>query len=221
MIPVVWNHRVAAVVLKPPGLATQAPVPYPSLETTLREQFASRTDYLAFPHRLDRPVGGLILVAFTKRVARVLSEQFEARRVRKSYLALVEGVLAQDSETWTDPLRKIEGEARVEIANDDAVAVKPDVKLATLDMRVILRLPSRTLLELRPSTGRMHQLRIQTASRGHAIVGDTLYGSAQSCTGLTEGAIALQAAELEFNDPTTGRRVTAIAPPPDWDPRNA
>jgi 23S rRNA-/tRNA-specific pseudouridylate synthase len=74
----------------------------------------------------------------------------------------------------------------------------------------------------------MHQLRVQTATRGHAIVGDRLYGAAESpivsglkperAMELGEDEIALQAARLEFNDPVSGRRVVVEAPPTSWSP---
>ncbi len=216
MIPVVWRNDIAAVVIKPSGLATQAPAPHASLETMLRLQFAKHGQYIALPHRLDRPVSGLILVAFTKRAARLLGEQFEARRITKTYLALVVGSVADEPATWSDHLRKVENQPRCELVSPDLLSNKPDAKLAELHMRVIVRFVSTTLIEMKPSTGRMHQLRVQTSARGHAIVGDRQYGSGQSCPGLSADAIALQASKLEFNDPATGRRLTVEAPPAEW-----
>jgi len=216
MISVIWSSDAAAVVLKPAGLATQAPAPHDSLEIRIREQFADRTSYIAFPHRLDRPVSGLILVAFTKRAARLLGEQFEARRIAKTYIALVQGHVSADSQLWTDYLRKIDDEARVEVIPEEIAATSTDTKLAELQMRVIQRGDARTLVELCPLTGRMHQLRVQSASRGHVIIGDSQYGSEVSCEGLVDGCIALQAAKLEFNDPVNGKRVIVEAPPAPW-----
>ncbi len=216
MITVIWSNDVAAVVLKPSGLSTQAPAPHDSLEKQIREQFANQSSYVAFPHRLDRPVGGLILVAFTKRAARLLGAQFETRRIAKTYNALVEGIVASDSQHWKDYLRKVENEARVEIVSEAAASLAPDAKLAELQMNVITRFDDFSLVELRPTTGRMHQLRVQSASRGHAIVGDSQYGSQRTCEGLLVGTIALQAAKLEFNDPINGKRVLVEAPPEKW-----
>jgi len=238
MIPVIWSSDAATVVLKPAGLATQAPPPHDSLEMRIREQFADRTSYIAFPHRLDRPVGGLILVAFTKRAARLLGEQFEARRVAKTYVALVQGRVDADSQRWTDFLRKVDDEARVEVVpgqvadktlpydglpspskgttNLEVRRTAGDAKLAELQMRVIQRGDAQTLIELCPLTGRMHQLRVQAASRGHVIIGDSQYGSELSCEGLADGCIALQASKLEFNDPVNGKRVIVEAPPTAW-----
>ena len=69
-IDVLWDGEISIVVQKPAGLPTQAPAGVESLESVLRLQLADRSDYIAFPHRLDRPVGGVILVALRKRAAR-------------------------------------------------------------------------------------------------------------------------------------------------------
>jgi len=226
MISVLWNCPSAAVVYKPAGLATQSPPPHESLETVLRRQFEQRANYLAFPHRLDRPVSGLILVAFTKHSARLLGAQFEARTVNKSYVALVHGRIAEDHAVWRDYLRKVDGEARAETIAEAEAAQTPDAKPAELAMTVLRRYDACTLVKLEPVTGRMHQLRVQTATRGHAIVGDRLYGAAESPSvsglgpelelELGTDEIALQAARLEFNDPLSGKRVLVEAPPTPW-----
>jgi len=216
MIEVVWNGEACMVVNKPAGLATQAPPPHESLETRLREQVTTRSNYFALPHRLDRPVSGLILVALTKKAARLLGEQFEARRVTKRYRALVEGNVVDDVQHWSDHLRKVDDEARAEVVPPEQVANTPDAKHAELSMSVVTRFDDQTLIELNPVTGRMHQLRVQSASRGHAIIGDVQYGSTRSISKIEDGCIALHAWSLEFNDPTTGRRISVTSPPPVW-----
>lgn len=216
MIDVIWDSGSTIVVSKPAGLATQAPPPYESLETLLRMQLKARTSYIAFPHRLDRPVSGLLLVALTKRAARLLGEQFEARRVNKTYLALVEGQLPHESMVWADWMRKLDEEARAEIVSDEQRSLFTDAKLAESKARLIASDATTSLLELQPLTGRMHQLRVQTASRGHAILGDALYGCQRRIASMNDGEIALQASKIEFNDPMNGRRVCVEAPSPKW-----
>ncbi len=90
-IDILWDGEIAIAVNKPAGLSTQAPEGADSLESILRKQLADRSEYVAFPHRLDRPVGGVILVALRKRAARLLNEQFAARKVCKEYRAVVSG----------------------------------------------------------------------------------------------------------------------------------
>ncbi len=166
----------------------------------MRAQLAERTDYIAFPHRLDRPVGGVILVALRKRAARLLSEQFAARKIIKQYLAVVAGRVEGD-EYWNDFLVKLPDQAKaavVEESHPQAKAAKTRVEIVAYDSA-----NDQTLLKLYPETGRMHQLRVQAAFRGHPIDGDTLYGGRPSM----EAKIKLQAQSLTFYDPRNGKRI--------------
>ena len=141
----------------------------------MREQLADRTDYLAFPHRLDRPVSGVILVATRKRAARLLSDQFASRKVQKIYHAWVTGkVQPHQLGRWVDHVRKITGKPLTEIvesSSEGAQIAETQASLRAYDVSA-----NRSLLELSPQTGRMHQLRIQTAHRGFPIIGDSQYG---------------------------------------------
>lgn len=194
------------MVWKPAGLPTQAPPAAESLETTLARQLHHRSAYLAFPHRLDRPVGGVILVALGKRAARLLSEQFASRKVVKEYRAVVSGRLQPSEQRWSDLIVKIPDQARAEIVASDQPGAKPaETRVTVLDYD-----PGRdqTTLQLFPETGRMHQLRVQAAHRGHPIVGDPIYGG--SVDDATH-SIALEAIALTFHDPRNGRIVTVSA----------
>jgi 23S rRNA-/tRNA-specific pseudouridylate synthase len=240
-IRVVWESPQASVVIKPAGIATQAPAGLPSLEFALRgqwfgEEAVARTSdpatYLALPHRLDRPVSGLLLVARTKRAARLLGQQFESRKVAKRYLAWVEGIYrpnkdvtaADPSDTvWHDRLRKLEGLPRAEIVADPANSQE-----AITTVRVLGYAADRTLIELSPETGRMHQLRVQSAHRGHPIIGDIRYGARHDPAWdeaiepdrypdryLGGEAIALHAWRLGFHDPISGKW-TEVRQLPHW-----
>lgn len=243
MIRVLWQSDHCLVVFKPAGLPTQAPAAYESLESRLRDQRAAATGddgkppYLALPHRLDRAVSGVILVALTKRAARLLGQQFQSRKIAKTYLAWVQGQVADETATWSDRLVKVPEQARVEVvpppvgetptappglANSATAADAPalaDPRAALTTMRVLRRQGNATLLELRPLTGRMHQLRVQAAHRGHPILGDSLYGSTApwgcEATAGESATIALHAWQVGFHDPRSGRWVSAEAPP-DW-----
>ena len=174
-VAVLWDGQVSAVIMKPAGLATQAPNDLPCLEQIVRQEFSTRSHYLAFPHRLDRPVSGLILVAFQKRAARLLSSQFESRKIEKRYVAWVEGEVQNDTGEWTDHLVKLPNQAKASVARSQ----DPGAKIAQTRMKLVhydAKLDC-SLLELHPITGRMHQLRVQAASRGHCILGDSLYGN--------------------------------------------
>ena len=139
--------------------------------------------------------------------------------MEKTYWAAVDGEL-DGAGVWEDWLRKLPDESRAELAEPDA----PGAKSAVLHWRALRALPNgRTLVELKPTTGRMHQLRVQSAARGVPIAGDDLYGS-RSAFGppgeVRAKVIALHARSLAFFHPTATRqaeRVVAVAPlPPLW-----
>ncbi|MCG8649397.1 MAG: RluA family pseudouridine synthase [Pirellulales bacterium] len=197
-------------VEKPAGLPTQAPAGIESLESRLRAQLAARTSYLAFPHRLDRPVSGIVLVALRKRAARLLNEQFAARKVEKVYLAEVEGQVPDTPQVWTNWLRKLPDRAEVTVCEEH----DQDAKYAETHVRQAICSPARqtTLLTLSPQTGRMHQLRVQTSFRGHPIVGDRLYQAPSAWERPEADRIELHAQQLTFHDPRDGRKVTVSAP---------
>ncbi len=215
-IRVLWDGGNVLAVFKPPGLATQAPQGIDSLESILRQQLADRTEYLALPHRLDRPVSGIVLAALTKKAARLLSDQFAARKIRKTYLAVAAKSPSVGPGPWIDHLRKCPGEPRSEIATTGDASTQE----AVTEVVSVRHAPTHTILKLSPVTGRMHQLRVQAASRELPIFGDVLYGCQESPEILqrTMGvwaprdAIALAATEITFHEPGNGRSKTVNCP---------
>jgi len=207
-IELVWQSDVLIAVNKPAGLSTQAPLPIDSLELRLRRQLDRNDRYLAFPHRLDRVVSGVILVALTKKAARLLSAQFASRKTHKQYLAIVEGHFREGEAgelRWDDYMRKRDGLSRAEAcAESDHGAKRASTIVKTLSFDPAT---DRSQLELSPITGRMHQLRVQTAKRGHPIVGDETYGATKQNT----DRILLHAHRLAFHDPANGRLVQVEA----------
>jgi 23S rRNA-/tRNA-specific pseudouridylate synthase len=161
-------------------------------------------------------------MAATPRAARKLSRQFEGREITKTYLAVVEtGAAAKetlpaaDSVEWRDFLRKIPEEARSEIVDPQAPAAREAVTRALCVDRTGGD-EGRRLLQFMPLTGRMHQLRLQAASRGLPIVGDELYGGSPLGDGdERERPILLHAWRIDYADPDSGERVTVEAPLPD------
>lgn len=212
------NHCLA--VDKPAGLLTQGDeTGEPSLVDLLREDIKMRFHkpgnvYVGLVHRLDRPVSGVVLVARTSKAAARLSSQFREGAVRKVYRAVVEGYLRDDEGEWADVLRKDERRNVVEVVP----AGTPGGKEARLAFRVVGRGARTTTVELRPTTGRGHQLRVQLAARGLPIVGDRKYGAATGLRALDGGPrIALHARSLTFTHPTRREPVTVTAPvPADW-----
>jgi 23S rRNA pseudouridine1911/1915/1917 synthase len=178
-VVVLHEHAGVLAVHKPAGLATQAVRGIDSMECRVREMLAGRghDGYLGVPHRLDRCVSGVMLFATTRRAARKLARQFERREITKRYLAIVQapgsGLLPKAGDLWVNHIFKLAGQARGWIATPD----DPVAREARSRVLAVSRQNAGVVLELEPETGRMHQLRIQTACRGMPIAGDLLYGS--------------------------------------------
>ncbi len=211
------------VVSKPGGVLTQAPPHIDSLERRIKEFLKQRDDkpgrvYLGVPHRLDRPVSGVLVMARHVRAARRLSEQFERRMVDKVYWALLEGAVEAEEGTWIDCVRKIPNAAQAEVVAAD----QADGRQAILHYRVRQRWATHTFVELTLETGRFHQIRIQAASRGVPVMGDWQYGAqgtfGPACEDPRERCIALHARQLTFYHPMTRQLKTMLAPLPDYWP---
>jgi 23S rRNA pseudouridine1911/1915/1917 synthase len=167
------------VVNKPAGLLTQG-VPHgiPTLESQVKAHLKSRYNkpgnvYLGIPHRLDRPVSGVVVFARNSKAARRLAEQFQQRQVRKLYWGVVERAPEPTDGTLTDWILKLQDQARAEIVAPET----PRARECTLRYRTLATSAEHTLLEIELETGRMHQIRVQFASRGWNLVGDFAYGA--------------------------------------------
>lgn len=214
------DHHLIAVN-KPAPLMTQAPVGVPSLEAMvkayIKDKYAKPAGvYLGIPHRLDRPVSGVVLFCRNTKASQRVAEQFQSHSVAKVYWALVEGVVAEDAGEWRDFVRKVADQARSEIVTADVDGAKE----AVTQFRVLRRDGDTTLLELTPQTGRMHQLRVQSAARGHPVLGDALYGSSKSFGPPAElprdRVIALHARRLAFEHPFRNTPIELEAPLPEY-----
>jgi tRNA pseudouridine32 synthase/23S rRNA pseudouridine746 synthase len=175
----------------------------------------------AFPgarivHRLDRDTSGVIALARDAETHRQLSMAFEARRVDKSYEALVAGHLAADRGTVDLPLRKEAlGSARQIVHETEG---KPSLTHFEVLSRGAFAAgpagapPDWTRVRLEPKTGRSHQLRVHMLALGHPILGDELYGSPETLR--ASPRLCLHARTLAFEHPRTGERVAFEAPCP-------
>lgn len=223
-LEILYQEGPCLVVNKPSGLLTQAPPGIDSLEERVRDYWRQREGksgnlYVGVPHRLDRPVSGAIVFARHVRAARRLAAQFQARLVRKVYWACVGGWVVPERGTWEDTLRKVPDQPRAEIVPAD----HPEGRPALLHYRTLGAGPWGTWLEIELQTGRMHQIRVQAASRGYAVLGDAMYGSTAPFGPAVEDprqqAIALHARRLAFLHPMTREPVEVDAPlPAVWGP---
>jgi tRNA pseudouridine32 synthase / 23S rRNA pseudouridine746 synthase len=168
----------ALVIDKPAGLPVDPPrAGGPSVTSLAPDDL--RLGFARVPvavHRLDRDTSGCLLLARTPKAMRRFQAAFEARLVRKTYLAIVDGTPASENGTITLPLRKISSQA-----NGWRMIAAADGQAAVTDWRMLAHHGGRTLIELTPQTGRTHQLRVHCATGlGCPITGDGRYGTAHA-----------------------------------------
>ncbi|MFH1858456.1 MAG: RluA family pseudouridine synthase [Candidatus Omnitrophota bacterium] len=155
-------------------------------------------------HRLDKDTSGLLVCAKNDAVHKELAEQFEARTVGRTYVALVKGIVQFDEGVIDLPLGRSRRDRK-------KFAVRPmDGKKAVTYYEVLKRLKDFTVLRLKLGTGRTHQIRVHMASLGHPVVGDRTYGSVQGFS-----RQALHAETLSFLHPVTQKMCEFKSPIPE------
>lgn len=224
MLEVLYEDNHLLAVNKPAMLPTMGVTDdRPSLLSVakdyIRRKYAKPGNvYLGVVSRLDAPVTGVVLLARTSKAAARLSQQFRDRQVEKTYWAIVEGVIAPPSGVLTDHLRKDERHRRVHAAPRPSAETQfAELSYHTLGQRsgepTLLNSTSASLLEVRPITGRKHQIRVQLSTAGFPILGDRKYGSTRR---FPQG-IALHARRLVIRHPvSTIQLALEAAPPSSW-----
>ena len=232
-IAVVYEDAELLVVDKPAGMVVHPVKDYQ--QGTLAGGVAYHlqaqgADPVARPvQRIDRDTSGLVLFAKNPAVAGRLAAELEKHKLERRYIAFVHGEVADEAGTVDIPLRRVWGhpvarevalgprtaeqEAELAAAAASGIALREDWKgtgqRAVTRWQVLRRWPGVSMLALQLETGRTHQIRVHMAHLGHALLGDTLYGS-----GGRPGRQALHAATLVLNHPVTGRELRLEAPLP-------
>jgi 23S rRNA pseudouridine1911/1915/1917 synthase len=199
------------VVLKPPGVLSQADgQDMPDMLTILKDELKVRFNkpgrvFLGLVHRLDQPVGGVMIFARTSKSASRLSDQIRRHQMAKYYLTVVHGRPTPLAGRLVDQLIKDETANRVRIAGEG------EGRAAWLDYQVLETRgePDSSLIAIRLGTGRAHQIRVQLAARGWPIFGDRKYNP-----GGREADLALFACCLGFFHPVSREWLTVAALPP-------
>jgi len=211
-------------VHKPAGLLTLGAHPeIPTLERQIKDWIKARFQkpgnvYLGIPHRLDRPVSGVLLFARNSKAAARLAEQFRTRQVHKIYWGITTQPPDPPQGTLVDCLLKTPDQAHVTVVPPET----PGAREAILHYRTVCQTPLGPLLEIELETGRMHQIRVQLAHQGWPIVGDLQYGAQrllveQLPEDKTLNPIALHARQITFLHPVRYDSVTVVAPiPANW-----
>jgi 23S rRNA pseudouridine1911/1915/1917 synthase len=207
-LDVVYEDDDILIVDKPAGLVVH-PSPGHWSGTLVNALLARDTAYGGIAgverpgivHRLDRDTSGLLMVAKTDAAQASLMAQLKARRVKKTYLALVQGSVRA-------AVGRIEAPIGRDTRNRMRMAVTADGKPSVTGYRVRERFSAWTLLELDLVTGRTHQIRVHLAALGHPVAGDPVYGTGTARRGPDDlGRLFLHAWRIVFAAPATGELV--------------
>lgn len=207
------NHVIVAI--KPCNMLTQSDATSDSdllgwLKQYVKEKYEKPGEvYLGLVHRMDRPVGGLLVFARTSKAASRLSEQVRVHELNRQYVCVVEGE-TPDRFTLKDYLLKDEKTNMVRVIPD---YLKAQGKEAVLHGRTIARKGGLSLVAIQLETGRAHQIRVQMQHAGHPLWGDNRYGN-----GKKGEQIALWGMRLSFTHPTTKEQMLFVAPVPETKP---
>jgi 23S rRNA pseudouridine1911/1915/1917 synthase len=214
---IVYEDRWIAVVSKPGGLVVH-PAPGRTSGTLVNALLAREgdlpvggddADRPGIVHRLDAGTSGLMVVAKDEDAYARLTEAMAARAVTRIYLALVEGVPETDTLTIDAPVGRSPKHRK-------KMAVVAGGREALTDAEVLERHTRTALLEVRPRTGRTHQIRVHCSAVGHPIVGDHVYGKSKRLAAeLGLDRPFLHAARLSFEHPSTGEAIDLEDPLPD------
>ena len=205
---VIYRDEVLIAVNKPAGLAVQGgSKTHRHLDGMLDALKFDAPERPRLVHRLDKDTSGLLLLARDRPTASRLAELFQGRDVEKTYWALVAGIPEHEAGVIDIPLAKrgAEGKQRV-VSVDDGQDAETEYRIIDHAARRI------AWLELRPRTGRTHQLRAHCRVMGTPIVGDGKYGGAESGVEGLPRRLHLHARSLILPHPATGERLTLEAP---------
>lgn len=164
--------------------------------------------YIGLVHRLDRPVGGVMVFARTSKAASRLSEQVRNKTLKKTYVAVVDGKIDNEEGILEDYLYKDERNNISKVVNKE----KKNAKLAKLEYKVLdyIEKTDLTRVKINLFTGRHHQIRVQFANFGHSLFGDQKYGNRGKGK-----QIRLWACRLELEHPVT-KEIMAFESEPEW-----
>ena len=158
-------------------------------------------------HRLDKDTSGLLIVAKNDIAHVNMSEQIKRHEVKKTYIALVRGIVKENEATIDMPIGRSNSDRK-------KMAVTKNGKNAVTHIKVLKRYDKYTLLEINIETGRTHQIRVHLAHIGYPVIGDYIYSNGKNEFGIV--GQCLHAKSLEFKHPITGKDMKLEAPLPEY-----
>lgn len=206
MLDILIHNDLFIAFNKPAGIASQPDKTGDECLLDMAERHCRRNLHLV--NRLDRPVSGIALFAKTKAVMTTLTDQFRNRSVQKIYLAVVQNEPPQESGTLVHFLSKNQNK-NIAFAHTEE---QPDTERSELEYKLLGKSKNYFLLEVQPTTGKHHQIRVQLAAIGCPIKGDVKYGARR---GNSDRSIHLHAWKLSFEHPMSGERIELEAPVPE------
>ncbi len=212
-IKIIFEDNHLLVVEKPVNMLTQSDQSgdldlFTFLKNDLKTRYQKPGNvYLGLVHRLDRPVGGVMVFAKTSKAASRLSAQIRERKFEKYYLAVVRGLLIKDNNRLHNHLVK---DSRQNIVSVVPKPI-PGSKEALLDYTVVGKREQLSFIKIALDTGRSHQIRVQLAAIGHPLYGDQKYGAKVNQLG---EQLALFSSKLRFQHPITKEYLEFKSSPP-------
>ena len=219
MVKVIYEDNHLLVVEKPVNILSQGDDTNDKdmvnlLKNYIKEKYNKPGNvFIGLVHRLDRPVGGVMVFAKTSKAASRLSEQVRNKSFKKTYRAVIHGTMNKKEDTLKDYLYKNKKTNMVSVVNKN----HKDAKNAELDYKTLKSKNNFSLVEIDLKTGRPHQIRVQFSSRNHPLFGDQRYGQDVNKVGQQ---IALWSYKIEITHPTTKEKMEFVCEPPKeypWD----
>lgn len=219
MVKVIYEDNHLLVVEKPVNILSQGDDTNDKdmvnlLKNYVKEKYNKPGNvFIGLVHRLDRPVGGVMVFAKTSKAASRLSEQVRNKSFKKAYRAVIHGTMNKKEDTLKDYLYKNKKTNMVSVVNKN----HKEAKNAELDYETLQSKNNFSLVQIDLKTGRPHQIRVQFASRKHPLFGDQRYGQDVNKVGQQ---IALWSYKIEITHPTTKEKMEFICEPPKeypWD----
>lgn len=207
-LPVIYEDKNCVVIDKPAGVLSHSKGafnPEATVATWLSEQVSNlKGDRAGIVHRLDRLTSGVMICAKTPEAQSWLQKQFSERKAKKVYLAVVIGTPKNKEAVIDMPIERNPKKPQTFRVGSQGKPARTQYKVLKIGDRL-------SLLEMRPTTGRTHQLRVHLQHLGHPILGDTLYG------GQPAERLFLHAAELEITLPNKQRKTFQSSVPPEFE----